>query len=289
LRQLSSAQLIEMSGSKSMQQNLIKTIYGNIAISQSSGTGIPVLFIHGNSSCKEVFKNQLLGDIGKTYQCIALDLPGHGQSDNAQDPEKAYTMSGYAAMALEVMQNLGIDQFAVMGWSLGGHIGIEMLSQADRINGLMISGTPPIGDDPNDMTEAFLPSEHMAFTGQEILSETEAEAYAHATCGSNSNYESFLGDAVRRTDGRARRIMMQAAIAGEGANQRQEVAQNPTPLAIANGADEQMINNNFLLQIQYQNLWQGQVHLIPAAGHAPFWEAPKQFDLLLNQFLIDLA
>jgi len=40
----------------------------------------------------------------------------------------------------------------------------------------------------------------------------EADSYARATCGSSANYESFPGDAVRRTDGRARRLMMESAM-----------------------------------------------------------------------------
>ena len=270
-------------------EHKIETSHGKIAVEKSTGTGLPILLIHGNSSCKEVFRNQMRGEIGSTYQCFAMDLPGHGNSSNAANPELTYTMSGYADAALEVTQALGIDAFIVLGWSLGGHIGIEMLSRSDRMTGLLISGTPPISKDPSDMANAFLPSEHMAFTGQETLSNEEAELYAHATCGSNARYEDFLGDAVRRTDGRARRIMMEAAIRGEGADQRQVVEHDPTPLAIINGADEPMINNTYLKLIDYKNLWQSKIHLIPDTGHAPFWESPDEFDELLNRFMVDLG
>jgi pimeloyl-ACP methyl ester carboxylesterase len=61
-------------------EQMLNTSYGTIGLEKSSGTGMPRLLIHGNSSCKEVFKHQLQGDIGSTYQCIAMDLPGHGKS-----------------------------------------------------------------------------------------------------------------------------------------------------------------------------------------------------------------
>lgn len=269
-------------------EHKIETSHCKIAVEKSTGSGAPILLIHGNSSCKEVFKNQMQGAIGSTCECIAMDLPGHGNSSNAKNPELTYTMSGYADVALEVMEALGIDAFAVLGWSLGGHIGIEMMSRSDRLTGLLISGTPPISKDPADMDNAFLPSEHMAFTGQEILSQEEADLYAHATCGSTARYEEFLGEAVRRTDGRARRIMMEAVMRGDGADQRQVVEHDPTPLAIVNGADEPMVNNAYLKLISYKNLWEGKVHLIPDAGHAPFWESPGEFDELLNRFITGL-
>jgi pimeloyl-ACP methyl ester carboxylesterase len=264
----------------------VETSHCKIAIKQSSGSGMPILFIHGNSSCKEVFRNQLNGSIGSTFHCIAMDLPGHGKSEDAKNPEQTYTMSGYADVALQVMTALNLDSFVIVGWSLGGHIGIEMLSRSSEIDALLISGTPPVSKDPASMAQAFLPSDHMGFTGKEVLTPEEAESYAHATCGSKARYENFLGDAVRRTDGRARRIMMEAAIRGEGADQRQVVESDPRPLAIVNGADEPMVNNDYVKALSYKNLWEDKVHLIPNVGHAPFWEAPDEFDALLTRFLL---
>jgi len=269
-----------------MTVHQVETSHCDIAIEQSSGTGIPILFIHGNSSCKEVFRNQMNGIIGKTFHCIAMDLPGHGQSENAKNPEQTYTMSGYADVALQVMAALDLDSFVIVGWSLGGHIGIEMLTHTSKINGLLISGTPPVSKDPAVMTQAFLPSEHMGLTGQEVFTPEEAESYAHATCGGNARYEDFLGDAVRRTDGRARRVMMEAAIKGQGADQRQVVETDPRPLAIVNGAQEPMVNNDYVQAVSYKNLWEDKIHLIPNVGHAPFWEAPDAFDALLTRFLL---
>lgn len=271
-----------------MTGDQVETSHCKIAIEQSSGSGMPILFVHGNSSCKEVFRNQLGGIIGKTFHCVAMDLPGHGMSENANNPEQTYTMSGYADVALQVMTALDLGPFAVVGWSLGGHIGIEMLTRASKINALLISGTPPVSKDPAAMAQAFLPSEHMGLTGQEVLTADEAESYAHATCGSKAQYEEFLGDAVRRTDGRARRIMMEAAIRGDGADQRLVVESDPRPLAIVNGADEPMVNNDYVQTVNYKNLWENKVHLIPNVGHAPFWEAPDEFDVLLERFVGNL-
>jgi len=271
-----------------MTSSIIRTNFGNIAIEESSGRGTPLLFIHGNSSCKEVFKHQFAGAIGEKYHCIAMDLPGHGESDNAIDPEQTYTIPGYADVAVTLMENLNVSSYAILGWSLGGHIGIEMMSRATGVKGLLISGTPPIGRDPKDMSSAFKPTVHMAFTGQEILSDEQADQYAHATCGSGTQYENFLGDAVRRTDGHARRIMMESAMRGEGVDQKGEVMNNEIPLAIINGADEAMINNEYLTTIKYKNLWKETVHLIENAGHAPFWDSPHDFNVLLDRFMQSL-
>ena len=264
--------------------HMIETSHGPIAVTESTGPGPAVLFIHGNSSCKEVFVDQLDSDLGRQYHCVAMDLPGHGQSADATNPDATYTMTGYADAALQVMQAIQPGPFAVVGWSLGGHIGLEMLAHSSNVAGLVISGTPPIGQDPQDMALGFLPNPHMTSTGQEHLSEAEANAYAHTTCGER-RYEAFLGEAVRRTDGRARRIMMEAAMSGAGVNQKHMAQSTQVPLAIINGAEEALVNNDYVASLEYASLWLGQVQLIDEAGHAPFWDQPARFNNLLEGFL----
>ena len=60
------------------------------------------------------------------------------------------------------------------------------------------------------------------------------------------------------------------------------------PLAIVSGGAEPFVNNAYLRTIRYKHLWDGQVHILPGIGHAPFWEAPAQFDPLLSHFLTDV-
>ena len=265
----------------------IETSHGGISIAESQGSGPAVLLIHGNSSCKEVFRNQLDGAIGERYRLIAMDLPGHGASDDARDPAASYNMTGYSDCANEVLGNLGINKAVVMGWSLGGHIGIDMVGRHTVVSALMISGTPPIGKSGEQLAAGFLPSEHMGLAGQEVFTGQDADNYAHATCGVNAPFEQFLLDAVIRTDGRARAMMLGAFASGQGADQRQIVETSDTLLAIVNGGGEPFVNNDFVKSVDYKNLWENTVHIVEGVGHAPFWEAPDQFDPVFSRFLDD--
>ncbi len=113
------------------------TSYARLAYRTSPGTGLPLLMIHGNSTSHQVFRNQLDGAVGAAHRCVAFDLPGHGDSENAKDPDRTYWMEGYAAAAVELMKSLGIDRYAVLGWSLGGHIALDMMAQTDALAGVM--------------------------------------------------------------------------------------------------------------------------------------------------------
>ena len=103
-----------------------------IAYYESSGTGPAVMLIHGNSASSQTFKAQVMGKFGQKYRVVAMDLPGHGESDQAVAPEKTYHMPGYAAVVAGVAQKLGLTGGVFVGWSLGGHVVLEAHAVAAR-------------------------------------------------------------------------------------------------------------------------------------------------------------
>ena len=241
--------------------------------------------IHGNSTCREVFRNQLDGAIGAAHRCIAFDLPGHGDSDDASDPDRSYNVQGYGAAAIELMQNLGVMRYAVLGWSLGGHIAIDMMSQSDALAGVMITGSPPITQGKGAVSEGFVGDIEHSIASKQTLNTDEIDMFAQATCGPNAPYDPFLKEAVARCDGRSRALMVAKLACGVGPNQ-QEIATNaPVPFAIVNGGEDAFIHNEFIAGLPYKNIWENEVHDIPGIGHAPFWESPDQFDTFLSRFL----
>jgi pimeloyl-ACP methyl ester carboxylesterase len=127
----------------------VSTSHGTLAISEVGNSEPVLLLIHGNSFCKKIWRHILNSPLSKSHRIIAFDLPGHGESSNATNPEQDYTQPGYARATVELLTKLGVKEAIVFGWSLGGHIGIEMIPLAPvaglKIRGLMIVGTPPVG------------------------------------------------------------------------------------------------------------------------------------------------
>lgn len=272
----------------SVQSYVVPTSHASIAVSESGGSGPVVVLIHGNSACKEVFRHQIHGEIGARWRTVAFDLPGHGRSSDARSPWRSYTMPGYADMAAELLDILGITRFAVLGWSLGGHIGLELFTRHPGMTGLLATGTPPVALTPEALGQGFIFSEHMHLAGQAALTDAEAHAFAHDGYGPNAPFEPFMLDSVRRTDGRARERMLSAALSGWGTDQLRLVETLDRPLAIVSGGAEPFVNNDYLQRIRYARLWDGKVHILPGLGHAPFWEAPGQFNPILTRFLSDV-
>jgi pimeloyl-ACP methyl ester carboxylesterase len=260
----------------------IQTSHARISVLDNQVDGPALLLIHGNSACKEIFAAQFAAPFARRYRLIAFDLPGHGASADAIEPERTYQIPGYADVALELLAKLAIDRLAILGWSLGGHIGIELLTRPTDIVGLVITGTPPVGHNPDDFAAGFRPHPHMQLTGKRDFTATDIVDYAHDTAGVPAP---FIEAAVRRCDGRARELMMAAALGGRGADQRRVASTSNVPIAVITGADEPFVDNGYLERFPYRNLWERRVHVIGGSGHAPFYEQPADYNALLERFL----
>ncbi len=266
---------------------VIETDYGRIAVSDH-GSGACLYLIHGNSSLKEVFAPTIAAFSGR-YRVVAMDLPGHGASADADDPPAVYTIPNYARAARQVIDKMGLDPLAVFGWSLGGHIGLEMIAQGAPLKGLTICGTPPLALSGEAKGRGFLPSPELSLAGREDFSEADCLAYGAATVGGEEHLTPTLMEGVRRTHGLARKTMFDAIISGDFADEKQLVETDRTPLAILDGDADVFIDHDYIAkEVAYANIWDGKRHAIPGAGHAPFLTHPEQFNALLGRFLAEV-
>src|SRR5271169_5382695 len=186
-----------------MKTQRIDAPNGAIAVHESGGQGPVVVLIHGNSSSSHAFSRQLDGPLGERFRLISVDLPGHGASDDAKDPS-AYSLPGHARAVRAVLDALGIEAAHFVGWSLGGHVALEMAPDLREPRGFVIFGTPPLTAG-EAMSEAFLPNPAMKFPFQESIDDVEASAYVTAFFRPGfADIPPFFLENVLRTDGRAR-------------------------------------------------------------------------------------
>jgi pimeloyl-ACP methyl ester carboxylesterase len=123
-------------------QLVLSTNHGRIALRQTAGQRLPILFLHGGGLCKEIFDRQLESSLGNQHRMIAIDLPGHGESTDAPDPRRSYSVEGLADLALEVLERLEIDTAVVVGVSLGGRVALELARTFPGLIGIGVTGVP---------------------------------------------------------------------------------------------------------------------------------------------------
>ncbi len=103
----------------------------------ASGSGKPLLMLHGWGMHGGVW-NQASRELGgETCRAIQVDLPGHGHSP---PPSGGY---GLAQLARTCSPLLETDT-VVMGWSLGGMVALELARQQPRrVSALILVGSTP--------------------------------------------------------------------------------------------------------------------------------------------------
>ena len=264
---------------------LFATSHGAICVEDRGGSGIPLVMVHGNSTCRGVFARQMWDEVLRQRRIIAFDLPGHGDATDASEPERSYTRGGLADLALEVLATLDVREAVILGWSLGGHVGIQMLSQWPGVIGLILTGTPPIGR--GGMAEGFIDSPHRGLPSKGSFTSAEADRFARMIFG--DPVPPFVRDAILRTDSRFREVLFGAVRAGEGLDQRAVVESSSTPIAVINGADDPLINLDYVDSLDYASLWEGRCHRLDDVGHAAFWHDAPRFNRLVARFLGDIG
>lgn len=258
---------------------------GDLRITESDGAGMPILMIHGTGSCRSVFARQLESALADRHRLIAVDLPGHGESDDAADPQ-FYSLRSMARTMNELVARLRLDRFMLLGWSLGGHIAIEMIEHEGLV-GLMACGTPPVARGPLAMFRAFRPSWDMPLASKEDYSDRDVERFYSLCYGRGATPE--LLAAIRRSDGRVRSATMRAMMSGDFSDQKLAVERSQVPVALVNGREDPLIRLAYLDTLAGPTLWHGLPIVIEDAGHACFWDQPEAFNELLMAFAADAA
>jgi pimeloyl-[acyl-carrier protein] methyl ester esterase len=83
------------------------------------GEGPVVLLVHGGCMSHRVWESQVTALLEAGYRVVAPDLRGHGASDK---PEGPYTATAFADDVAALADALGIESFALVGWSLGATV-----------------------------------------------------------------------------------------------------------------------------------------------------------------------
>jgi pimeloyl-ACP methyl ester carboxylesterase len=86
------------------------------------GTGEPLLLLHGTGSNHRIWA-RMLPALGGSFDVMAVDLPGFGQSPPTRRPPTPAVLAESAASA---MDRVGWGDAHVVGHSLGGIVGIEL-------------------------------------------------------------------------------------------------------------------------------------------------------------------
>jgi len=108
------------------------------------GEGEPLLLIPYTSADHACYAFQLPA-YSEHFRCIAIDLPGSGESDKPTGP---YSTDGYAEQVAAFLDAIGIEHAHVAGVSLGAAVGIHLAARhPGRVRSLSLHSCWDASDD----------------------------------------------------------------------------------------------------------------------------------------------
>ena len=100
-----------------------------------------VLFLHGFMGSSRDWK-PVSSALGENFYCVAVDLPGHGDSLGLSS--ESYTMEGSSWALIGLLDELDVERSKVVGYSMGGRLALYFgLCCPERCSGLFLESASP--------------------------------------------------------------------------------------------------------------------------------------------------
>ena len=125
-----------------LEDRWLETAPGELTHYHESGSGEPILLLHGSGTGVSAAANWWLtmDDLSTYGRAIAIDSIGYGQTVVA--PGTEYGIRAWVDHAIRVLDALGIERTWIVGNSLGGWVALQLaIDHPERVLGIVSMGT----------------------------------------------------------------------------------------------------------------------------------------------------
>lgn len=243
-----------------------------------NGKGFPLVLVHGYLGGSAMWRAQIEA-FADRCDVIAPDLAGFGDSCDLSSP---VTIEAHAQSVLDLLDELGIEQFYLLGHSMGGMVVQQMAAMAGgRISRLVLYGTGPVGRLPDrfetmEVSRRRLAEEGVAATALRIaatwfVAGNQAEGFG--VCADEGRKASFRAaqnglTAMEQWDGRSALAAIRSRSLVLWGDRDRSYAW-PQPEAL------------------WKNIPDASLAVVPGCAHNVHLEKPDLFNRLVGDFLAE--
>lgn len=132
-----------------------------------AGTGMPVVLLHGCPFSSFVWRG-VIERLSPRFRCIAPDLLGLGDTETPSDAD--WTLPAQVRTVLGLLDELGLDQVAVVGHDQGGAIAQLIAAQhPERITALVLADAEAYDNWPSTDELPFVRATQLPVLGGLVL------------------------------------------------------------------------------------------------------------------------
>ncbi len=235
--------------------------------------GQRVIYVHGTGCNTKVWENHMEA-LSESHTPVAIDLPGHGQSEGCGFRGAA----DYSNFVIKLAEFLEWDRFVVAGHSLGGAIALTTaVYHSDMINGLLLIDTGARLRVHPDILKTALEA---AQTGMPMPIDP-ALTYARSTP------QSVIDDIQAKTSDTDLWVTYGDWICDDSFDFLARLKNIDVP-ALAICGEEDRLTPPKYHQFFQKNMPRCQLAVIKNAGHWVYVEQPEEFTRVVKAFLDSL-
>ena len=235
---------------------------------------LAIVFVHGAGSSHLIWTLQLL-DFKNEYRVIALDLSGHGQSE--QSKYEPNIEKGYAMELAALIKHLDLDDFVLVGHSMGGGVVMSyMLNEKVR----QPCGAVLVGTSPNlDLSKVTVGLVIEAFEDHDMPYDISAldDDLKTLSVTKLKNLQKTITRLHTKT-------ILKDLSACDDFDITNQVNKITTPSFVLVGQDDDIIPPHVAKKLE-ELLPRADIAVVKNADHTPMVEQPKTFNKLLRKFL----
>ena len=212
-----------------------------------------------------------------SYTYAFMDLRGYG---GRKQVTGEFTIAEAAADAIALADELGWDQFSVIGHSMGGKIAHQMLLQApDRVRKLVGLNPVPASAVPMDEQGWALFSGAAGNAGHRA-------AIIDFTTG-NKLTKTFINQVVRHSLENSTEAAFAAYLLAWARTDfsDQVKTDTSTPVKVIVGVNDPALSADVMEQTWLAFFPSGEMTILPDAGHYPMFESPVSLATSIEEFL----
>lgn len=246
-------------------------------LDNEANSDLAVIFIHGNSHSSKTFRHQFSDSSLNNFRLIALDLPGHGESYSL--PE--FHIKDMVDALKGLINELKLENYILVGHSLGGHIAIEALETVNP-QGIFIYGTPPLSL-PLDLL-GFIPNEDLGLIFKDDLTDSEMMKLIKNFYSTECIDQIGMED-LKRTSAHFRSSLNASLMAENFKNERVILNNFKGFKTIVHALKDKLVNVKAVeTHLDLDGFWQNKVIEIDSS-HNCHVEHAEEFNDLLNSFI----
>lgn len=260
---------------------MLASVLGTHIFYESTGDGLPIIFIHGLGGTSNVWHAQRVA-LAKYFKVITLDLPGSGQSDRT---ERDYSMERWCEQLVGFADHLKLDRFVLVGHSMTTMLAQKFAArQGSRLLAVVLCG--PITELAAPAKEAFTKrAETVTRDGMiGIVDGVLAGAFTPGTHHANAALPGLYREVLLANDPACYAGHCAALIAGSAKSDQTQIR---CPVLIMVG-DQDGVTPLVLCRQIAAAVPQCKIRVVPQTAHMTMLEQPGSFNAALVEFLATL-